>query len=312
MINPELSLIVPLYNEEQVIEIFLREIDKYLIPKGIDFEILFINDGSTDNSINILKRLAEKNGRIKIINLSRNFGKEIALTAGIDYAIGQAAVPIDCDLQDPPELILDMYAKWKEGYEVVLAKRIERSSDGFIKRSTSSIFYKLIDKISDTDIPENVGDFRLIDRKVIDAIRKYPERSRFMKGIFASVGFNQTTIEYTRPKRAAGTTSWNYVSLYKLAIEGIISFTSLPLKIWSYLGALTALASLIYGFYLTVRTIIFGIDVPGYASLMVVMLIMSGLILLSLGVIGEYISRIFIEVKARPAYIVMEKIGFED
>ena len=312
MVEPELSLIVPIYNEEEVIDIFLETIEIYLKPSGIAYEVVFVNDGSIDNSIEILKRHAQKNPKIRIISLSRNFGKEQALTAGIDHVTGHAVIPLDCDLQDPPEIIVEMYSKWREGYDVVLAKRVDRQSDSFVKRSSSSLFYKLIDKISDIKIPENVGDFRLMDRKVINALKQYPERSRFMKGIFASVGFNECVIEYTRPKRAAGTTSWNYFKLWKLAIDGLISFTSIPLKIWSYLGALVALSSFSYGVYLIIKTLIFGIDVPGYASMMVVMLIMSGLILLSLGVIGEYISRIFIEVKHRPIYIIMEKIGFED
>lgn len=312
MKNPEISLIVPVYNEEETVEIFIDTITQLLTPRKIEYEIIFINDGSNDSTFNILKNISNINKKIKILNLSRNFGKEIALTAGIDYVSGKTAVPIDCDLQDPPELILQMYDKWKEGYDVVLAKRIDRTSDGIVKRLTSYFFYNLIGKVSDIRIPKNVGDFRLIDRKVIEVIKNYPERTRFMKGIFASVGFNQTIIEYKRPKRIAGTTSWNYLNLYKLAIEGIVSFTSVPLKIWSYVGATTAILSFFYGFYLIFKTIVLGIDVPGYASMMVIILFMSGLILLSLGVIGEYLSRIFIEIKQRPKYIIMEKVGFEE
>ena len=260
----------------------------------------------------MLKEQSHRDSRVKVINLSRNFGKEHALSAGIDFAAGQAGIPIDCDLQDPPELIINMYEKWKEGFDVVLAKRVDRSSDGIVKRWTSAIFYNLIDKVSDVTIPKNVGDFRLIDRKVIDVLKTYPERTRFMKGIFASVGFKQTIIEYKRPHRAAGTTSWNYLMLYKLAIEGIVSFTSIPLKIWSYVGATVSILSFMYGFFLIIKTVFLGVDVPGYASTMIVVLIMSGLILLSLGVIGEYLSRIFIEIKQRPTYIVMDKIGFDN
>ena len=303
----ELSLIVPVYNEEEVVEIFVSTVNKCLSTKNIEYEFIFINDGSTDKTFEILKELSQKDHQIKILNLSRNFGKEQALTAGLDNVNGQAAIPIDCDLQDPPELIVDMYNKWKEGYDVVLAKRVDRSSDSRMKRLTSLIFYNLIDKVSDVDIPKNVGDFRLMDRKVIEVLKTYPERTRFMKGIFASVGFNQATIEYTRPERIAGTTSWNYFNLYKLAIEGFVSFTSIPLKIWSYIGASISMLSFIYGFYLIIKTLVFGVDLPGYASLMVVFLIMSGLILLSLGVIGEYLSKIFIEIKQRPIYIIMEK-----
>lgn len=312
MKNIDLSFIVPVYNEKDVVDIFIRTVEQTISNLELKYEFIFINDGSTDNTYEILREIAITNPNVKVINLSRNFGKESALTAGLDFSVGSACIPIDCDLQDPPDLIPLMVQKWKEGNDVVLAKRIDRSSDGYLKRTTSSIFYKLIDKISDVDIPENVGDFRLMDRKVINVLKSYPERTRFMKGIFASTGFKPITIEYTRPERIAGTTSWNYLSLYKLAIEGIVSFTSLPLKIWSYIGATISIFSFLYGFYLIIKTLVYGVDVPGYASMMVVILIMSGLILLSLGVIGEYLARIFNEIKQRPIYIVMEKIGFDD
>jgi glycosyltransferase involved in cell wall biosynthesis len=308
----ELSLIIPVFNEEEVVKIFISTVEDILITRSISFEFIFVNDGSKDSTYEVLKNLSIQNSKIKIINLSRNYGKEQALSAGLDFATGLAGVPIDCDLQDPPELIIEMYDKWKEGFDVVLAKRIDRSSDGLIKRRTSAVFYNLINTISDIDIPNNVGDFRLIDRRVIDALKTYPEKTRFMKGIFASVGFKQTTVEYVRPARVAGTTSWNYFGLYKLAVEGLVSFTSIPLKMWSYVGAMVSIFSFSYGIYLVVKTTILGADVPGYTSLMVVLLVMSGLILLSLGIIGEYISRIFIEVKQRPTYIVMDKIGFGD
>jgi len=309
--NVEISLIAPMYNEEEVIELFFNEVDKHLSHANISYEIICINDGSSDNTLTLLKTIAGHNNKIKVVDLSRNFGKEVALSAGIDYATGQAAIPIDCDLQDPPELIIEMYKKWKEGFEVVLAKRVDRRSDSFIKRFTSFIFYKIIGKMSDIEIPENIGDFRLMDRKVITALKQYPERSRFMKGLFASLGFRETIVEYTRPERIAGTTKWNYFNLYKLALEGFISFTSFPLKIWSYIGSLTAVSAFSYGGYLIYKTLIHGADTPGYASLMVVLLFMSGLIMISLGVIGEYLARIFIEVKQRPIYIVRETIGFE-
>jgi glycosyltransferase involved in cell wall biosynthesis len=308
----KVSLIAPMYNEQAVIGIFFSTIETTLKNCGVDFEIVCVNDGSLDATFMILKANAERNKRIKIVNLSRNYGKELALTAGLDYASGDAVIPIDCDLQDPPEVILEMIKKWQEGYQVVLAKRIDRSSDSLIKRWTSSLFYKLIDKVSDIHIPANVGDFRLLDKVALEAVKTYRERSRFMKGLFASLGFKEITIEYVRAPRAAGETKWNYWKLYKLALEGIISFTSLPLKIWSYIGATVAVSAFVYGIYLIVKTIIFGADTPGFASLMVVLLFMSGLILLCLGVIGEYVSRIFIEVKARPLYIVNETIGFEE
>jgi glycosyltransferase involved in cell wall biosynthesis len=305
-----ISLVAPMYNEQEVLSIFFDAIEQCFSNIDYDYEVVCVNDGSSDNTYDLLKRRAERNARIKIVNLSKNYGKEIALTAGLDHASGNAAIPIDCDLQDPIEVIPTLIEKWEEGYDVVLARRIDRTSDSFFKRFTSNIFYKLIDKISDIHIPSNVGDFRLIDRKVVCALSQFREKSRFMKGLFASLGFKETTIDYIRAPRAAGNTKWNYWKLYKLALEGIISFTSLPLKIWSYVGATVALGAFIYGFYLIFKTLILGVDTPGYASLMVVLLFMSGLILLCLGVVGEYLARIFIEIKGRPMYIIMDKIGF--
>ena len=301
-----------MYNEEEVIDIFFNSVEKCLANVDVDYEIVCINDGSSDSTLEKLLIHRNRNSKIKIISFSRNFGKETALSAGLDCCTGDAAIPLDCDLQDPPELVIRMVEKWSEGYDVVLAKRIDRSSDGAIKRWTSSLFYKLIGKMAEIKIPDNIGDFRLMDRKVLTVLKQYPERSRFMKGIFASLGFRSVTIEYVRPERVAGTTKWNYFSLYKLAIEGIISFTTMPLKIWSYIGVTTAILSVGYGIFLIIKTLVYGVDTPGYASLMVVILFMSGLILMCLGILGEYISRIFIEVKQRPLYIISEKHGFDN
>lgn len=307
-----ISLIAPMYNEEDVVAIFIAEVEKlFLSLPNYDYEIICINDGSADSTFSLLKEHANKNNRVKVLNLSKNFGKEVALTAGLDHATGDAAVPVDCDLQDPLEVIPKMIEKWEQGFDVVLAKRIDRSSDSWMKRTTSKWFYQLIDRISEITIPENVGDFRLLDRRVLNALGQFRERSRFMKGVFASLGFNETVVEYVRAPRVAGETKWNYWKLYRLALEGIISFTSIPLKIWSYLGASVAIGAFIFGAYLIVKTLIFGVDTPGYASLMVVLLFMSGLILLSLGVIGEYLARIFVEVKNRPLYLIMDRIGFD-
>jgi glycosyltransferase involved in cell wall biosynthesis len=308
---PVISLIAPMYNEEEVIDLFFDAVSVEFSKIEAEYEIICINDGSSDQTLSKLKDRAATNKRIKIVNLSRNYGKETALTAGLDYCIGDAAIPIDCDMQDPPELIGKMIEEWVKGFDMVLAKRVDRKSDSKLKRVTSNIFYKLLDKISDISIPNNVGDFRLLDRKVIDALKLYRERARFMKGLFASLGFKQTTIEYTRPARVAGTTKWNYLQLYKLALEGIISFTSLPLKIWSYLGASISISTFLYGIYLVIKTLIFGVETPGYASLMVVTLCIGGLILMCLGIIGEYLARIFIEVKQRPLYLIQEVIGFD-
>jgi len=308
----EISLVVPMYNEEEMLDIFFDRISECMKKVTSNYEIVCVNDGSKDKTWELLLEHQENNRHIKAIALSRNYGKEIALTAGLNHSTGQAVIPLDCDLQDPPELIEKMVSMWRDGVDVVLARRTDRTSDTYFKRLTSNIFYKIITKISDIKIPANVGDFRLLDRKVVTALGGFEERTRFMKGIFASLGFKEAVIEYARPERAAGKTKWNYFKLYKLALEGIVSFTSFPLLIWSYIGAMSAFLAFGYGSFLIIRTLVFGIDVPGYASLMVVVLMMSGLILISLGVIGEYLSRIFIEVKRRPLYLIMEKSGFED
>ncbi len=305
----ELSLVVPMYNESESLEHFFSKVIPQLQAVTEAFEIICVNDGSGDNTWALLNEYAARDPRIKLINLSRNFGKELALTAGLDHSAGLAVIPIDADLQDPPELIPAMVEKWREGYHMVLAQRVDRSSDSPAKRWSSALFYSLLERLSDVPVPKQVGDFRLIDRAAVEYLHLYRERSRFMKGLFASLGFRQTTLTYTRPERAAGDTKWGYVRLFQLALEGIISFTSLPLKIWSYIGLSIAGFAFCYGIYLIGKTLLLGIDVPGYASLMVVMLFMSGITLTCLGVFGEYLSRIFIEVKRRPLYIVMERIN---
>ena len=277
-----------------------------------DFEIVCVNDGSKDNTLKILKDFADKDKRIRVIDFSRNFGKEAALTAALDYAKGDAVIPIDADLQDPPELILKMIEKWHDGYEVILAKRADRSSDSFLKRVTASLFYKFHNIISQPHIPENVGDFRLMDRKVVDALGGLKETHRFMKGLFAWVGFKTFTLEYTRDVRASGSTKFNGVKLWKLALEGITSFSSAPLTIWLYAGSVIALSAFIYGLYIFIRTLIFGIDVPGYASLVCLILFFGGLQLIGIGILGEYLGRTYIESKRRPVYIVREVYGSEE
>ena len=259
-----------------------------------------------------LLQYRDKDPRIKIVTLSRNFGKEAALSAGLDLAQGRAIIPIDADLQDPPELIIDMVNKWREGYDVVFARRSSRMRDTFGKRTTASLFYRFFNLISDIPIPQDTGDYRLIDRKVVTAIQRMPERNRFMKGLFAWVGFKQAEVAFKRKPRQAGKTNWNYWKLWNFALSGIISFSTLPLRIWSYLGACISLCSFIYAAFLIIRTLIFGVDVPGYASLMVVILIMGGLNLVVLGIIGEYLGRTYIESKQRPLYVINECHGIKD
>jgi glycosyltransferase involved in cell wall biosynthesis len=245
-----------------------------------------------------------------VINLSRNFGKEIALTAGLDHAAGQAIIPIDADLQDPPELIGEMIAKWREGYDVVYCTRRSREGETWLKRFTADYFYRIIGHLSQVTIPSNTGDFRLLDRRVVEALKQMPERNRFMKGLFAWVGFKQTALYFDRNPRFRGDTKWNYWKLWNFALDGITSFSLLPLKVWSYVGSIISLLSLLYAIYLVLRTLILGIDLPGYASLMVAILFLGGIQLIGLGVLGEYLGRVYEEVKNRPLYLVRERYGF--
>lgn len=304
MNNPTISIIAPCYNEEETIEPFLRRIEEILAQINESYEIVFINDGSKDNTLNVLLNAKQNFKNIRIINFSRNFGKEAALTAGLDKARGEAAIPIDVDLQDPPELIKDLVAKWREGYEVVLAKRADRTSDSFAKRVSADLFYKLNGKISNVDIPNNVGDFRLMSKRVVEALNQLPENQRFMKGLFAWVGFKTTVIEYVREKREAGQSSFNGWKLWNFALDGITSFSTLPLRIWLYIGALVSFLSFLYGSFIILKTLIFGVDLPGYASLAVIMLFLGGIQLIGIGILGEYIGRIYSESKRRPSYII--------
>jgi glycosyltransferase involved in cell wall biosynthesis len=308
-VTVELSIAVPVYNEEDAIPVFLQRIVPILRGITEDFEIVFVNDGSRDRTLDVLVVAHQADKRIKVIDLSRNFGKESALTAAIAFSSGRAVIPIDVDLQDPPGLIPVLVDHWRQGFDVVLAKRIDRSADSAWKRLTSALFYRFIGRLSDIEIPKNVGDFRLMDRRVVDALVSLPERARFMKGVFAWLGFRQTVVEYIRPARAAGQSKWKPLALWRLALEGIVSFSSLPLKLWSYLGAICALSGIAYGSYLIGRVLLFGADVPGYASLASFILFFNGIVLIGLGVIGEYIARIFTEVKGRPLYLIRETWG---
>lgn len=309
--NFSISLVVPMFNESAMCQTFFNAV--LPIIKGVTerFEIVCVNDGSRDNTTEVLQQFHAQDSRIKVINLTRNFGKEIALTAGIDFATGDAVIPMDADLQDPPELIPKMIKRWQEGYDTVIAVRSDRRSDTYLKRTTAHAFYRVIGRMSEVPIPANAGDFRLLDRVVINALKSLPERNRFMKGLYAWVGFNQAFVEYSRPKRAAGISKWKYWRLWNLALEGIFSFTTIPLRIWTYLGMFVAAMSGIYGTYIIIRTLIFGIVVPGYASLLATILFLSGINMIGLGVLGEYVGRIFIEVKRRPVYLVQSTVGVE-
>ncbi len=308
----DLSIIVPMYNEEDVVEFFFARIREVMSSVPFyKYEIVCVDDGSSDNTLDILKKYAEDDKRVKVISFSRNFHKEQALYAGIENCTGHAAVLIDVDLQDPPELILQFIEKWQEGYQVVYGERQDRKSDGFIKRITALAFYKVYNLLSEYPIPYNTGDFRLIDRKVIEAVKRMKEKKLFMKGILNWVGFKSIAVPYTRPKRIAGTTKWNYWKLWNFALDGIVFSTTLPLRIWTYVGSFMAVSALMYGSFIVLRTLLYGNDVPGYASLLVFILFLGGIQFLVLGILGEYIARILTEVKDRPIYIINEKINFD-
>lgn len=311
-VNPiNISVVVPLYNEEDNIDYLFDRLLSVLDRLNTSYEIICVNDGSKDNTIGCLIEHHYRNPAIKVVNLSRNFGKEIAMTAGIDRASGAAVIPIDADLQDPPELILELVAKWQEGYDVVNARRRSRRGESWLKRFTANAFYEIIGRMSRIPIPRDTGDFRLLDRRVVDSLKQMPERNRFMKGLFAWVGFKQTTIMFDRDPRLKGKTTWNYWRLWNFALDGITSFSLIPLKVWGYVGLMLSLLSLLYASFLVIRTLIFGIDVPGYASLMVAVLFLGGIQLLTLGIVGEYVGRIYEEVKKRPLYLVREAYGFD-
>ncbi len=307
-----LSLLVPMYNEAEVIPLFFQRTLDVLNGAGIEYEFICVNDGSSDTTLHLLREYAAKDPGIKVVSFSRNFGKEPAMTAALDFATGDAVIPMDADLQDPPELIIEMLAKWQEGYDVVYAARSTRNSDSFLKRKTALWFYSIFNKMSDTDIPHNVGDYRLMDRKVVDIIRQLPEKDRFMKGLYCWPGFRNTFVEYERPSRAEGYSKFNFWQLWNFALSGFTSFSTMPIRAGIYLGLLISLVSFVYAFYIATKTIIFGIDVPGYASIMVTMLFLGGIQLFFLGLLGEYIGRIFKEVKNRPLYVVQETIGLNN
>ena len=307
----DLSLLVPVFNEEAAIPHFLGSLGPVMAKLGMRWEILFINDGSTDGTLDTLQALRREHNEISVIDFSRNFGKEAALTAGLDFSRGRAVIPIDVDLQDPPEIIGEMVEKWREGYEVVFAIRTKRDGDSYVKSVSARLFYRTYNWLSQVEIPPDAGDFRLLDRRVVEAIRRLPERNRFMKGLFTWPGFRQTTVSYERQPRSRGNTKFNYWKLWNFAVDGMTSFSTLPLRVWSYVGGLVAFLSFIYAIFLIGRTLIYGIDVQGYASLMVVVLFLGGLQLLTLGIIGEYLGRTYEEVKGRPIYIVRETYGLD-
>lgn len=307
----DVSIIVPMYNEERTLHIFFDSLRAVLQHIDRTFEIVCIDDGSRDRTLHLLREVAATDPSVKVLSFSRNFGKEAALTAGLQYASGAAAIPIDADLQDPPDLISTFIEKWEEGYDVVYGVREDRSSDSFFKKTTSDLFYIVFNKIVPPEAQLKSGDYRLISRRVIDAVLQLPERDRFMKGIFSWVGFPSIGVGYVRQKRCAGETSWNYMRLWNFAISGICSFSVLPLRFWSYLGILISIAAFLFAVVIIFKKLYYGDPVPGYPSLMVTILFMGGIQLFSLGIIGEYIGRLTVEAKKRPVYLVAERINFD-
>lgn len=303
----KISLVVPIFNEEEAIHIFYESVRKYDGLKKYDVEIIFINDGSKDTTESIINKLANLDPLVISLSFTRNFGKESALIAGIEHATGDAVIPMDVDLQDPIEIIPQLIEKWLAGADMVLAKRIDRSTDSYLKRGTALVFYKLHNKISNPKIEENVGDFRLMSRDVVESIRDMPERNLFMKGILSWVGGKIDIVEYKRPVRVAGTTKFNGWKLWNLALEGLTSFSTIPLKIWTYIGILIAGLSFFYGFWMVIETLIWGNNVKGYPSLLVSILFLGGIQLIGIGILGEYVGRIYIETKNRPRYLLKNK-----
>ncbi len=301
-----LSVVVPVFNEKEVLPEFHRRISAVAaeMAERFDFEILYVNDGSSDGSSALLGQMQSADPAVTLLDLSRNFGKEAALTAGLDHAAGDAVVVIDADLQDPPELIPELVAKWGEGFDVVYARREQRDGEKALKKLMASLFYRLMQTIGPVKIPRDTGDFRLLSRRAVESLSRLREHHRFMKGLFAWIGHPQTAVFYKRDARFAGTTKWNYKGLWNLAIEGITSYTVAPLKAATYLGFATATGAFVYGSIIILKTLLFGIDVPGYASLMVVLLFVGGAQLLAIGIIGEYLGRMFNETKNRPLYLL--------
>lgn len=305
----KISLVVPVFNEEEAAPIFHEAVQALPGLEGHDLELIFVNDGSSDATESVITALAARDPRVTLINFSRNFGKEPALLAGIHAAQGEVVIPMDVDLQDPLELLPEMVKKYEAGAEVVLARRVDRGSDGFLKRNSANYFYKIINAISDSPVEANVGDFRLMSRPVVEAIKQLPENRLFMKGLLSWVGFSTDFVEYSRPKRSAGLSKFNGWKLWNFALEGITSFSSAPLRVWTYVGSSIGLFAIGYAIWIIISKLLHGNPVPGYSSLIAAILFLGAVQLIGIGVLGEYIGRIYSEVKRRPRYVVRSRVG---
>ena len=314
-VSPErrcaLSVVVPCFNEAQNLDLLFARLTLVLDGLGTSWEVICVNDGSRDDTINRLVEAHERDPRIKVVDLSRNFGKELALSAGLRYAVGDAVVPMDADLQHPPELLPQMLAKWREGYDVVVAVRHARVGQSIRHRLFARLFYWVFDNLSEVRLPREVGDFRLMDRKVVDVINRMPERTRFMKGIFAWVGFRQASVTYQQGERVGGETKWGFTRLLRLSFDGLTAFSTFPLRVWSVVGMAISGFAFVYIVIRLLRTLFYGIDVPGYESLLMTTLFLGGIQLITLGIIGDYLGRVFNEVKGRPLFIVRSAHGFD-
>jgi len=302
---------VPAYNEEDVLPEFHETLVNVLLKLQVNLEIVYINDGSNDNTLEVINDLRSKDKRVTLINLSRNFGKEIALTAGLHKAAGDAVVVIDADLQDPPELIPELIKEWEKGYDVVYAKRTFRGGESLLKKTTAHFFYRIIQRVGKFTIPEDTGDFRILSRRAVNALNTFKEQHRFMKGLFSWIGFKQKAVHYQRDARRAGESKWNYWHLWNFALDGITSFTIAPLKISTYIGLITAFGSFGYGIYMVIETLLHGNEVAGYPSLIVIVLMLGGVQLVAIGILGEYLGRVFNETKQRPLYFISEYLPSE-
>ena len=310
--TPTLSIVVPMRNEAENIGPLHERLRAVLDRLGEPAEIVCVDDGSTDATLDMLRLVRAVDPRVKIVSLSRNFGKEVAIAAGLRYARGDAVVLMDADLQHPPELIERFVELWRQGFEMVFAQRTDRRLDGPIRRWLSKAFYRLFALLSQTDLPPGAGDFRLMDRKVVDALNLLEERTRFTKGLYSWVGFKQIGVPYEVAERAEGGSRFDLLALWRLAVDGITAFSTIPLRVWSYLGLLVSAVALGYGAFIVVRTLLYGADLPGYPSLIVAIMLLSGVQLVGLGVMGEYVGRIFAEVKQRPLFLVRETVGFDE
>ncbi len=310
--SPDLSVIVPVLNEELNVPLIAERLTRVLESCVASHEILFVDDGSQDRTLDAIRTLARNDGRIRCISLSRNFGKEVALAAGIDHVRGQAAVMIDADLQHPPETIAAFVAKWRDGYDMVYGQRSDRTTDGKTYSRFARRFYAMFERFGEMPLPEGAGDFRLISRRVIDTLKRMPEQARFSKGLYAWVGFRQTGVSYQVAPRLHGETKWNYAKLFRFAFDGLTSFSTVPLRLATYTGAVISVLAFLYAFVTILRTLVLGADVPGFPSILVSVMFFSGIQLIFLGIIGEYIGRIFAEVKERPLYVLADEVGGDE